>query len=221
MAQLGIAVFSDVICPWCYLGKRRLERALDALGLREVTRVDWLPFELNPDMPEGGMARADYRARKFGAERSAELDARMAALGREEGIGFAFDRQSRTPTTRRAHMLIAHAAQAGSADALVEVLFQAYFEQGLDVGSPEVLADAAERVGIAREGALSALHDEGVRETVHGLARHAAQIGATGVPFFIVNKAWAISGAQPPEHWTQALRDILAQPEAGLSQPEV
>ena len=87
-----ISVFSDVICPWCYLGKRRLERALDNLGLRRSVAINWLPFELNPGMPEGGMPRAEYRERKFGAQRSAELEARMEALGREDGLAFAFDR---------------------------------------------------------------------------------------------------------------------------------
>ena len=219
MPGLSIAVFSDVICPWCYLGKRRLERALDAVGLRADTRIAWLPFELNPDMPEGGMARADYRANKFGAERSAGLDAEMTARGRDEGVAFAFDRQPRTPNTRLAHMLIASAAAAGVADALVQSLFRAYFEEGLDVGSPKVLAEIAERAGMGREAALAALQDEGLRETVRELERRAAQLGVTGVPFFIVNDAWAISGAQTAEHWSEALRDILSRGDAGRNQP--
>ncbi len=131
---LTISVFSDVICPWCYVGKRRLERALDRLGQRESTTIEWLPFELNPDMPAHGMARALYRARKFGAERAAQLDAQMAELGAQEGIGFAFERMTRTPSTRRAHMLIAAAAQHGRADPVVDALFRAYFEEGRDVG---------------------------------------------------------------------------------------
>ncbi|HKH95055.1 MAG TPA: DsbA family oxidoreductase, partial [Beijerinckiaceae bacterium] len=124
---LKIAVYSDVICPWCFVGKRRLERAL-----REVAAeasVTWLPFELNPDMPPEGVERATYRARKFGAERSAELDANMTKLGGEEGIAFAFDRMARTPNTRKAHALIAHASRVGGADAVVEALFRAYFEE--------------------------------------------------------------------------------------------
>ncbi len=136
-----ISVFSDVICPWCYVGKRRLERALDQLGLRGSATIEWLPFELNPDMPADGMERALYRARKFGAERSERLDAQMAELGRQEGIGFAFDRMTRTPSTRRAHMLIAAAGRHARADPVVDALFRAYFEEGRDVGDPEVLRE--------------------------------------------------------------------------------
>src|SRR3954470_16489458 len=141
MALLSITVVSDVICPWCYVGKRRLELALDHLGLRERVELRWLPFELNPDMPPDGMERAAYRAAKFGAHKSAELDQQMTALGRQEGIMFAFERQHRTPSTRKAHRLIAHASRLGSADSLVEALFRAYFETGLDIGDTEVLAD--------------------------------------------------------------------------------
>ena len=136
-----ISVFSDVICPWCDLGKRRLERALTDLGLTGAPTIRWLPFELNPDMPQAGMPRAEYRARKFGAQRSAELDARMEALGREDGVAFAFNRIQRTPNTRRAHMLIAHATEEGFGEAVVEALFRAYFEEARDIGDPEVLAE--------------------------------------------------------------------------------
>ena len=145
---LNIQVFSDVICPWCLVGKRRLERALDELGLRAETAITWLPFELNPDMPEGGMPRVEYRARKFGPERAASLDADMTRLGREEGIAFRFDRQTRTPSTRLAHVALAFAAGQGRGDALKEALMSAYFEAGADVGDPAVLIDLAAGVGL-------------------------------------------------------------------------
>src|SRR5918912_1723311 len=160
---MEIAVFSDVICPWCYIGKRRLERAFDALGLRGQVAVEWLPFELNPDMPPEGMARADYRARKFGAERAAALDANIEAIGAEEGIRFAFDRQSRTPNTRRAHMLIAHASGQERGGAVVDALFRAYFEEGRDIGDAAVLLNVAEGARLDREDAAAALADEEVR----------------------------------------------------------
>src|SRR3954468_3441028 len=150
---MEIAVFSDVICPWCYVGKRRLERALDELGWRDRVAIEWLPFELNPDMPAGGMERAAYRARKFGAERSAALDEQMRGVGEEVGIRFAFERMARTPNTRRAHMLIAGASRQGAgpgaADGLVEALFDAYFQRGEDIGDEDVLAGIAQRAGLA------------------------------------------------------------------------
>ena len=161
--SLEISVFSDVICPWCYVGKRRLERALDELGLRGTTKVEWLPYELNPDMPAEGMERGLYRARKFGSERAATLDRQMAALGAEEGIGFAFDRMERTPNTRRAHMLMAHAALRNQADALADALFRSYFEDGRHVGDPDVLVDVAANVGIDRDEARLALDSDDLR----------------------------------------------------------
>jgi predicted DsbA family dithiol-disulfide isomerase len=208
-ASLKIAVYSDVICPWCFVGKRRLERALREVGTE--ASVTWLPFELNPDMPPEGVERATYRARKFGAERSAELDANMTKLGGEEGIAFAFDRMARTPNTRKAHALIAHASRVGRADAVVEALFRAYFEEALDIGSEAVLADVAERHGIARADALAAVADPKLRDEVVAREGEAARLGVSGVPFFIVEDQWAISGAQPSDTWVDALRQIASQ----------
>lgn len=208
-ASPNIAIYSDVICPWCFVGKRRLERAL-----REVAAeasVTWLPFELNPDMPPEGVERTTYRARKFGTERSAELDANMTKLGGEEGIAFAFDRMAKTPNTRKAHALIAHASRVGRADAVVEALFRAYFEEALDIGSEAVLADIAERHGIARADALAAVADPKLRDEVIAREGEAARLGVSGVPFFIVEEQWAISGAQPSETWADALRQIASE----------
>ncbi|MGF3021655.1 DsbA family oxidoreductase [Methylobacterium aquaticum] len=203
---LTISVFSDVICPWCYVGKRRLERALDQLGQRASTTIEWLPFELNPGMPEGGMARADYRARKFGAERAAELDVQMAELGAQEGIAFVFERMMRTPSTRRAHMLIAAASQHGRADPVVDALFRAYFEEGRDVGDPEVLREIGVAAGLERAVVDDALGSEPLRALVESIERQAGEMQVAGVPFFIVDRKWAVSGAQPTEQWVGALQ---------------
>src|SRR5207253_10603284 len=126
--MLHIEVISDVICPWCYIGKRRLEKAVVTLdGLHEV-RVRWLPFQLNPSMPKEGISRREYRTRKFGSwERSKELDAKVISVGKDEGIDFAFDRIERTPNTLDAHRLIWLADKEGVQDAVVESLFLAYF----------------------------------------------------------------------------------------------
>jgi predicted DsbA family dithiol-disulfide isomerase len=212
---MEIAVFSDVICPWCYIGKRRLERALGEAGLKGQAAIEWLPFELNPDMPPEGMARADYRARKFGAERAAALDANIEAVGAEEGIRFAFDRQARTPNTRAAHMLIAHASGQGRGGAVVDALFRAYFEEGRDIGDEAVLLDIAAAAGLDREEAQAALRDEAVRRMVVQAEGRAGELGIAGVPFFIVERAFAVSGAQPAEAWVEALQKIAAREPAG------
>ncbi len=202
---LTISVFSDVICPWCDVGKRRLERALDQLGLRESTTIAWLPFELNPDMPTDGMERAVYRARKFGPERSAQLDAQMAELGRQEGIGFAFDRMTRTPSTRRAHMLIAAATQHGRGDPVVDALFRTYFEEGRDVGDPDVLREIGVAAGLDHDVVDDALGNEQLKQLVESTERQAAEMQVAGVPFFIVDRRWAVLGAQPTEQSLTAL----------------
>ncbi|HEX2555693.1 MAG TPA: DsbA family oxidoreductase [Microvirga sp.] len=202
---LTIAIVSDVVCPWCYLGKRRLERALAELD--RPAEIQWLPYELNPDMPQEGMERGAYREAKFGAERAAQYDAQLTALGEEEGVPFAFGRQARTPNTRRAHQLIAFAASEGKSDAVVEALFKAYFEDGRDVGDEEVLGDIAAASGIDRRTALMAIRDTGLASYVADLERQAGGLGIQGVPFFIVDQTWAISGAQAPEQWVAAIRE--------------
>jgi predicted DsbA family dithiol-disulfide isomerase len=219
MAELHIAIVSDVICPWCFLGKRRLERALDELGLHDHTTFTWLPFELNPDMPPEGMERSAYRAAKFGAERGAALDREMAARGEGEGVTFAFDEQQRTPNSRRAHMLIAKATEASVAGPMVEALFRAYFQEGRDIGSTDALLQAAEEAGLDRETAAAALEDEVLRAQVVDLERQAVGIGVSGVPFFIVNQSWAVSGAQPSETWVEALKDIMNRPVPSPTTP--
>ena len=211
MPDLTIAVFSDVICPWCYLGKRRLESALDRLGLRETTTITWLPFELNPAMPPEGMARMDYREQKFGLAKAVQLDAQMTALGEAEGVAFAFGRMTRTPSTRRAHKLIAHATRMGNADPVVEALFRAYFEEARDIGDTDVLAEIATAAGLEREAAFAAMEDELLDSQVADLEAEASQSGISGVPFFIIDGKWAISGAQGPEQWVEALNDLRAQ----------
>ena len=215
---VSFAIFSDVICPWCFLGKRRLERALDQIGLRETALIRWLPFELNPDMPPGGMERAVYRGRKFGPDRAAALDREMTALGREEGVRFAFDRMERTPNTRAAHCLIAYASRNGRGGAAVEGLFAAYFERALDIGCNQALADIGEAIGLERAGVLAALSDEGLSASVVELEREAGRLGIAGVPFFIIDDAWSVSGAQPAETWVDIMQKMHAVPAEGQVQ---
>jgi len=148
---LRIEVVSDVVCPWCYIGKRRLEKALALVGGNLAPQVTWLPFQLNPGMPAEGMPRAEYRRAKFGSvERGRQLDARVAAEGRSEGIAFALERIERTPNTFAAHQLIDLAQQAGVGGAVVDALFRAYFEEARDVGDRGVLLAIAESAGLAR-----------------------------------------------------------------------
>jgi predicted DsbA family dithiol-disulfide isomerase len=212
LESLSIAVFSDVICPWCFVGKRRLERALDKLGLAGTAAIRWLPFELNPEMPPDGMERAAYRARKFGKERASALDRDMTALGQEEGIRFAFDRMERTPNTRPAHCLIAHASREGRGAAVVEALFTAYFEEARDIGREDVLAEIGVQVGLDEEAVRAALRDDSLCASVVAIEQDAGRLGIGGVPFFILNDKWSVSGAQPAEVWLDVLHQVHGTP---------
>ena len=165
-----IEVFSDVICPWCCIGKRRLEMALDLIGGENAVEVRWQPFQLNPSMPIEGIERKTYRSAKFGSwERSLELDARVAAVGASVGISFAFDQIARTPNTFVAHRLIAYSQTQGKQHELVESLFRAYLTEGRDIGKRQVLCDVAVDAGMERtdvEGFLAS--DRGAGEVRGG-----------------------------------------------------
>ena len=212
---LAITVYSDVICPWCYVGKRRLEAALVSPGMPAEVRLAWRPFELNPDMPAEGMERSAYRARKFGEAKAAELDRRMADTGREVGISFAFDRMQRTPSTRLAHRLIWEAGRQERQDALMNRLFAAYFEEALDIGAPEVLARLAAEAGLDAEGVQRALSETESLDAVVELEQQGYRMGIQGVPFFILLGKFGVSGAQPADYWRDALPKIAA--EAGAA----
>lgn len=212
-APLAVTIHSDVICPWCYIGKRRFEAALSAPGLPAEITIDWRPFELNPDMPEEGMDRAEYRARKFGAGRAFELDEEMSERGREEGIVFAFDQMKRTPNTRLAHRLIWAAGQVGrtAQNAIVNRLFEAYFEEARDIGQNAVLEAVAAEAGLDPRIARGALGQDDSLEAVLDLEDAGIRMGIRGVPFFVLANKFAISGAQPAEVWRDALPKIVAE----------
>lgn len=203
--MLPIEIYSDIVCPWCFVGKRRLEQALallrrDLPGGETGVRVTWKPFELNPGLPREGIDRAAYRRTKFGSlERSRLLDARLLAVGESVGIPFAFDKIRRTPNTFDAHRLLWLAGCLGKQDALAEALFRAYFLEGLDVGDHELLASLAEASGIPRAQAASLLACGDGAAEVRTEEDRAWRSGIQGVPHFIVEGASPISGAQSPE----------------------
>ena len=204
MKTLKVEVVSDVICPWCYIGKRRFEKALALVADEARIELRWLPFQLNPDMPREGMARADYRSRKFGSiERGRSLDARVAAEGQGEGIAFAFERIERTPNTVAAHRLIEIAQQEGRGDATVDALFRAYFEQARDIGDPAVLEEIAARCEV------SGWPDAADEKRVAALEASMRGLGISAVPTFIFDRRLGVSGAHPPESLAAAMREAL------------
>ena len=210
-AAMTVDIVSDVVCPWCYIGKRRLEAAL-ARRAGPAPVVRWHPFQLNPDIPAGGVDRRSYLEQKFGGpERARDVYARVEAAGREVGIPFRFERIDRQPNTTDAHRLIAWAQKVApaSADCLVERLFQAYFTEGVDIGVVDELARLAGESGCDPEAARAHLESVAGREELAEADARMKSMGIGGVPFFIFNRRVGVSGAQPPE----VLADALAQAE--------
>jgi predicted DsbA family dithiol-disulfide isomerase len=194
-----IDIVSDLVCPWCFIGKRRLARALAQRPDVSVS-MSWRAFQLNPDMPDVGMSRESYLATKFGSPiRAARIYDAMRDTGAAEGIDFAFDRIRRTPNTIAAHRLVRFAAKQGKADRMVEALFRAYFEQGRDTGNIAVLADIAAETGFERPAALRWLESEAALAEILEEDRNARRLGISGVPCFIIDGGYALSGAQEPE----------------------
>ena len=193
---LTVDVISDVICPWCYVGKRRLEKAIAAHAGRGDVRVRWHPFQLNPQMPKEGVNRREYRTAKFGSwERSAALDAQVAAAGRAERIPLAHDKIERTPNTLDAHRLICLAEKEGVQNAVVEALFRAYFTEGRDISHTPTLLDVVAGAGLERERAEAVLgSDEGLA-AIRAAEEEAHRAGVQGVPFSVINSTIALSGA--------------------------
>lgn len=207
---LSIDIISDVVCPWCYVGKRRLESALAkrAGSADQPVNVRWHAFELNPDIPPGGVDRRSYLENKFGGpERAKQIYARIKAAGDEVGIAFDFDRIVRQPNTVNAHRLIAWAQETdiSASDALIERLFRAYFVDGIDIGNIEALARIAGDAGFDATAAHAWLASDSGRAAVRAEEQRARALGVTGVPFFVFNQRLAVSGAQPPEVLLEAM----------------
>lgn len=198
-ARLQIEVVFDLVCPWCYLGTRRLRRALRARP-DVLAEIQWRPFLLNPDIPSGGLPRQDFLTRKFGGEeRARRLHATIAELGLAEGVTFRFDRILRMPSSLDAHRLVRFAGREGMAEAMVEILFHAYFTEGADLGHGDTLLRLAGRVGIDPQSAHRFLDSGADADAVHAENLRAHRLGINGVPCFVIAGRHAIAGAQEPE----------------------
>ena len=196
---MELDIFSDVVCPWCFIGKRRLEAALSDRPQSELL-VRWRAFQLNPDMPAEGMDRQTYLERKFGGAANAQrLYNQIGTVGAEVGIDFAFNKIRRTPNTVNAHRLIRLGAHHDREDAVVERLFRAYFLEGCDIGDLGLLGELAGEAGLDAQEAARFLASEEERAAVETEDFSGRQAGITGVPTFIVNRRHAVPGAQPPE----------------------
>jgi predicted DsbA family dithiol-disulfide isomerase len=213
--MIYVDIVSDTICPWCYIGKRRFERALAMSGRSDVA-VAWRPFQLNPDMPAEGMTRDDYVRAKFGGgDRPRQIYQAIAESGREAGIEFQFSLIRRTPNTVLSHRLVHWAGKNGRQDEVVAELFKAYFEHGLDIGDLETLVECARRASVDEQGVRQYLKSDDGRQEVVASDVYARRLGINGVPCFIVNRKYAVSGAQPPSAFVEVFN--LAERDAATS----
>ena len=196
---MRIDIYSDTICPWCFIGKRRLERALAERPQSDL-KISWKAFQLNPQMPREGIDRQRYLELKFGGPAGArQVYDQVRQVGAQEGIDFAFESIGHTPNTLESHRLIRHASSAGLQDEVVQSLFDAYFLEGRDIGDGDVLVAAAATAGLDPERARAYLAGDEDRESVAAEDAHARYIGIQGVPTYILNGKYVLSGAQPPE----------------------
>jgi predicted DsbA family dithiol-disulfide isomerase len=214
--SLTIDVISDVVCPWCFIGKRNLEQALATWKSRHpdavAPTVRWHPFQLNPGLPAEGIARERYVAEKFGGpERAKEIYARVAHAGEQAGIAFRFDAIQRQPNTVDLHRLVHLATGQGLEDAMVEALFRAYFLDALDLTNRDNLVAIAVSAGLDREQASAYLAGETDRLAIENADHHARTIGVQGVPFFIFEQKYAVSGAQPPDVLVDVIEKVHAE----------
>jgi predicted DsbA family dithiol-disulfide isomerase len=205
--MMRIDIYSDIVCPWCFVGKRRLEQALGQLNDIEQAQIIWRPFQLNPTMPEKGMDRTAYLKAKFGSlENFGRMKEQLLAAGEEDEIPFAFDKIQRTPNTFAAHRLVWYAAQQGKQDQVVEALFCAYFLEGKNIGDVKTLVRVAGEAGLDRTETEHFLASDNGTVEVKGEEAVGRRLGIRGVPYFVFNGRISISGAQPPDIIVSAIQ---------------
>lgn len=207
--KIKVDIVSDVVCPWCYIGKRRIEKAMDNLLDKYDFEVEYHPFELNPQMPVEGVDQKQYLSNKFGGEdRYQKITAQTTATAAQEGLNFDFGKQKISPNTRNAHRIIQYAKLEGKQAKAKEAFMKAYFVDGIDLSKKENLVAVAAGAGLSAEDVekLLSTHD-GLAEVEHA-ERELQKLGISGVPFYIINNKYGVSGAQASETFMKAFEDI-------------
>ena len=212
-APIKLDVLSDPICPWCYIGKTHLDRALAAEEDHPFV-IEWHPFQLNPDMPEDGMDRREYLERKFGGKDGAiRVYGQIAQHAEDAGIEIDFAAIQKTPNTVNAHRLIHWAGIEGKQNDVVDALFSAYFKEGRDIGDIETLADIADNAGMDAAVVTRLLKSDEDKQSIRDRDVHSREMGVNSVPTFIVGSRHAVPGAQPPELWQRVIKELREQAE--------
>jgi len=218
--MIHLDVISDPICPWCFIGKTRLEKALEKYP-EPIFDIEWHPYMLNPDMPPEGMDRRAYLEQKFGGrEGAASVYGQIADAARETGIDIDFDAIQRTPSTLDAHRLIHWAGIEGVQNAVVDGLFRAYFQQGKDISDPAVLSEVAAQAGMDAQVVTRLLAQDVDREGIRQRAALVRERGVQGVPCFIIDNSRVVQGAHPAETWVQLIDQMTAPPTEPPTEPD-
>lgn len=207
--KIKVDIVSDVVCPWCYIGKRRVEKAMDALRDKYDFEVLYHPFELNPQMPLEGVNQKEYLSAKFGGEdRYDKITANTTAVAAQEGLAFDFDKQKISPNTRNAHRIIQFAQLAGLQPEVKEAFMKAYFEQGVDLSKMDNLVSVAVGAGLSKEAVETLLTSDTGLSAIEQAEQELQKLGISGVPFYIINNKYGVSGAQASETFIKAFEDI-------------
>ncbi|MCB4454242.1 DsbA family oxidoreductase [Leisingera sp. McT4-56] len=214
MATVKLDILSDPICPWCYIGKTHLDKALAEVPDHPFV-IEWHPFQLNPEMPREGMDRREYLERKFGGKDGAvKAYAPVVEHAEMAGLTINFEAMKRTPNTLDAHRLIHWAGIEGKQAEVVDALFKAYFVDAKDIGDHAVLAEIAQDAGMEADVTARLLEGDSDVQEIRDRDAHSRKMGVNSVPTFIVANQHAVPGAQPPELWKQVIEDILQQLKA-------
>jgi len=210
--EIKIDVVSDVVCPWCYIGKRRLDKALDRLADRFTFKVEYHPFELNPNMPAEGADQKKYLTEKFGGDdRYTKVTQHVSKIAEAEGLSFHFDKQKTSPNTRLLHRLIMLAHEENKQAEVKEAFMKAYFTDGVDLSKKENAASVAVAAGLQETSVQQVIQSQQFEAEVITAEREMQKLGITGVPFYILQNKYGVSGAQPTETFEKALEDVASQ----------
>ena len=206
---IKIDIISDVVCPWCYIGKRRLDKAIATLSHQYDFKIFYRPFELHPGLPASGQNQKEYLAKKFGSEsRYRQLTGNVARTADVEGLYFDFEKQNVMPNTRKAHVIIAGAAEVGKQAVTSESFFDSYFSRGVDLSQEENLITVGIGAGLERKQIERWLADESMFRDIEQYEKQLSSLGIHSVPFFILNDKYALSGAQPTETFISVLQEV-------------
>jgi predicted DsbA family dithiol-disulfide isomerase len=213
--EIKIDIVSDVVCPWCYIGKRRLEKALDRLADRFTFKIEYHPFELNPAIPAAGADQKKYLTEKFGGdERYMKITQHVSKIAEAEGLEFRFDRQKVSPNTRLLHRIIMLALQQRKQADVKEAFMKAYFTDGIDLSDKKNVLSVAVAAGLNETTVHQIMQSQQFEAEVITAEHEMQKLGITGVPFYILQNKYGVSGAQPTETFQKAIEDVAMQLES-------